>query len=378
MAITLTKQPFTLSSTHAPVRYCLVITDIGSGNIEKSIGYQLVDEFNVPITELESIRPSVAGAEICIDFQDDVKALVKTMIPKIDVGGVQNDIYFTKKVKLKFGEIVKNKDTCTTTMTLNSYSPITDIYNGMTQEYETNFGGGARILSHQPAVVEQCRDARNYLWVVGGSGVIKYSDDTGSVLFTTLQFANSFIPFNNHIVLPNQSAKWLKVELLGLGKTYKIILKDCNCNGGINYNNVMFLDPLGGRSVMSFDEVTLFEIVSSQANTDIYKGYDSISGNIADNYSTKTVGGNSILNKKVTEKITLTKTMGAEFENVEWVKAFLASSGYHIQCQINGQPEWRKFILEPGTARYFDNDEQIELTVSGFLAHDMKTHAIDR
>ena len=91
-----------------------------------------------------------------------------------------------------------------------------------------------------------------------------------------------------------------------------------------------------------------------------------------------TVGGRSIYNKVAQERITLVKESSYEEDVAEQFKAFLASTGYHVQYNDNGVIKFRKFIVDSGTVVYNSAEGIIELRVTGYLAHDYMTQRQDR
>ena len=85
------------------------------------------------------------------------------------------------------------------------------------------------------------------------------------------------------------------------------------------------------------------------------------------------------MNKKNTEKLTLVHTTASTDENAEWYKAFLASTGYHVQItKQDGTLTFRKFIVESGSFVYRALEGEIDLVITGFMSHNYKQQKTDR
>lgn len=388
MAITLTKQPAEVVPTHDFVDWGMTMDDIGDDVIIKKIGYQLVYENGDEITPLESFRPLVAGDEFITDFQDDIKSLVVTMIPLIDIPAVANDTMIHRKIKLKFGEIITDTSTfpCTTTTNITQESPLITIVNSCIQVYENGFitdgsFAGPIPLTHQPHNIWQHRESRNWLWLLGSaSGVLTTSDGQSASLIPA--FFCNYIPLHPHgLELDNvDTLDWIQYNYSAPGGSgsYRINFRD-DCKNGLEFKNIMFLDPKGGRCCMSFELVQDFTVDTSQQLIQTFVPMYPESSSSNDNVTRQNIGDVTVTNKQVRDRITLVRDAPNNKEHREWFKAFLASSGYHIQFKNNnGQLIFQKFIIESGSIVYNRPDEEVDFVISGFLVPQYITHRIDR
>lgn len=375
MAVTLTTTPPLVIAAYNCVTFGLTIDDIGSGTTIKKIGYKLQDENGNDITKKESVRPDIAGAEVMLDFSEDVQGIVSTMIPKIGLPGVANDTYILKKVRLIYGEIAT--EDCDTIDSVNQQSDLITIVNASIQSYEKPLPlSGSRTLSHQPPVIWQYAGAYNYLWLLGTGGGNLVSDDLQSVSLVA-PFPANYIPLTTQELFPNpDELSWIEYTI-GSQK-FKMILRH-RCRRGMKFINILFLDPLGGRSAMSFEYIQEYSMQSSNEVILRHTDCNPTSSHSNDLITRQSVGMDTIFNKKNYERVTLYRDAPDNEGHLEWYKAFLGSAGYHIQSvDADGNPTWQKFIVESGTVAYNREGDSTEFIVTGFIVPSYKVHRIDR
>ena len=387
MAVTITASPLANSSAYQCFKWTLTIDDIGASNITKKIGYQLFDQDDNAVTAEEVIGVAVAGATVELDFSGDVQGYVSTMLPFADVPNAVPDPYCIRGFYLMYGDVVYDSDTCTTVNNIVTPSAAKYVINGVIQEYEPDYYNTLpSVITHLPRNTVQCRDARNFTWVLtsGAGAIAEYTSSLGTVQSISLGSNKVVaIPLHPQEILSDwDTIDYMDVVITESGPsfdlgTFRIVFTDVCCGGG-KYSNVLYLDPLGGRSMISFEQVETFELSTSFTELCRYKPCNVVGFDEADNANKMTVGGRSIYNKVAQERITLVKESSYQEDVAEQFKAFLASTGYHVQYNDNGVIKFRKFIVDSGTAVYNSAEGIIELRVTGYLAHDYMTQRQDR
>lgn len=382
MAVTITASPLANNSAYSCFSWTLQIDDIGAANITKKIGYQLFDQDDNAVTAEEVIGVTVAGDTVELDFSGDVQGYVATMLPFADVPNAVPDPYCWRGFYLMYGDVVYDSDTCTTTNNINTPSLSKYVINGIIQEYEPDYYNTLpSVITHLPRNTVQCRDARNFTWVLtDGAGLtVEYTSSLGTIQSIALGSNRvAQIPLHPQEILSDwETIEYMDVQIGIEMAPFRISFTDSCCSDG-KYSNVLYLDPLGGRSMISFEQVETFELSTSFTELCRYKPCAVAGFDEADNANKMTVGGRSIYNKIAQERITLVKESSYQEDVAEQFKAFLASSGYHVQYSDNGVIKFRKFIVDGGNAVYNATNETIELRVTGYLAHDYQTQRQDR
>jgi len=382
MAVTIVSEPLANTSAYQCFQWVLQIDDIGTGNITKKIGYQLFDQDDNAVTAEEVIGVTVAGATVELDFSGDVQGYVSTMLPFADVPNAVPDPYCWRGFYLMYGDVVYDSDTCTTVNNIVTPTLAKYVINGVIQEYEPDYYNTLpTVMTHLPRNTVQCRDARNFTWVLSdGAGLtVEYTSSLGTIQSIAIGSNKvAQIPLHPQELLSDwASIEYMDVQIGIEMAPYRITFTDDCCNDG-KYSNVLYLDPLGGRSMISFEQVETFELSTSFTELCRYKPCSVVGFDEADNANKMTVGGRSIFNKVAQERITLVKE-SSYFEDVaEQFKAFLSSTGYHVQYSDNGVIKFRKFIVDSGNVVYNSAEGIIELRVTGYLAHDYQTQKQDR
>ena len=386
MAIIVVTFPSPTASALECLEWTFTMDDIGSPTAPKFMGYKLMDSLGNTIGKEESYRATSITEIIPLDFSDDVQGLVTTMIPLIDPGAA-NDNFIITTVTLAIWEI--EHDTVTCDSVISNYMELdpVKIVNGICQEYETNIieaplaGDSISFLSHQPAVIKQCRDALNFMWILAHHPelAITYSTPGESDVPLTPPFDAFYIPMHIRDVFPTawETAEYFDVAFADSTTTFRVYLEDCCC--GAENSNILYLDPKGGRSAISFECVSEYAMDNNFVVVDRYIACHPEPAEVNDQYSRLTAGGRTAMNKKNTEKLTLVHTTASTDENAEWYKAFLASTGYHVQItKQDGTLTFRKFIVESGSFVYRALEGEIDLVITGYMSHNYKQQKTDR
>ncbi len=388
MAIVINSSPPTDISAHDCIRICFSSDTVPASNELLRIAWQILDSADNPLSEPESVSPVSPGDVICIDIQDDVKALVTTMIPQTDPLGAVNDTFIYYSIQVVAWEIVTDLATCTTVGSEPELIAETRIWNGVSQieEYDVILNPDPKeftVLSHLPLVITQCRNARNYIWVKSTAGnKVEYKDNDGAnSIVLSPPFECFYVPLHIGDIYPLAAATMPFFTLtIGTAEyvTYKVYLESCCCD--VDYKNLMYLDPYGGRSTLSFQCVEEYRVSSQQSEVVRYISCGAVSSNpFNDVYNRITAGGATITGKKTEERITLVATLGDDDESAAFAKAVLSSISYHIQyTDADGIVSWRKFIVETGDAVYRSSEGSVDIVFTGRMAMPYKTQSIDR
>lgn len=387
MAIHILNEPDPVTSAYKPVVFSLYADTLATGSFTTKIAYQLLDSVGNAITNLESFTPMVEDVAYDIDFQRDVAPYVATFIPNINHLAVIEDTMISKSFRLRFFEITVDSISCEPEIGANQFSEYFTVVNGVAQYYEHNLlNDSVAVLSHQPQEFQMCLTAMNNIWIKGTTQVKLTAKDKNGTLSTVktsnLTHDYNIYPFNAYFsTMSVNNISELQLEIVEIGKIYKIAIVDCQCDKGRDWQNIMFLDQYGGRSMMSFESVDSFEIsndfeviekYTKQITPPLFPNYDTINN--------LTHGGKSILNKSVKDTINLRFSTKYSDDYKAFFKAFFASTGYFIQTNnpLTNEPHLRKFIVNNGQFVYSKNDENIELQISGYMAHDYINQSFDR
>ena len=130
---------------------------------------------------------------------------------------------------------------------------------------------------------------------------------------------------------------------------------------------------------MSFKCIDSFTMSSEYTLISKYQGCSTPSTFSGDNANKKTVGGETIADKVAQDRITLIRESSKGMDDREYFKAFLGSSGYHIQIQNkSGDPDFQKFIVESGSYVYKKDGDQEQLVITGYISPTYKSQTTDR
>ena len=121
---------------------------------------------------------------------------------------------------------------------------------------------------------------------------------------------------------------------------------------------------MGGRCIVTFDEVVQTEVISEYKLVNKYSPKTIVSNN--NNLLSRTnSGGRSVINKKSERWITLTKEFRNTDENYKFVVSMLASTGYLYFNDFGSQT---KLILD-NSFEPIINDEVIIVKLRGYYSN---------
>lgn len=338
--------------------------------IETRFGYKVQvngsDIYNVE----RSVLPPSGSAPIVLDVKEDVHGLISTEIPSPAIIGVGSDSSILADVSLVYGTITIDKSTDPPTVTKNvgtTSGPFKVMNSSVNVFDESDITSiTPTILSWIPDEITMFPDTRAWVWVLGGAGITfnwKYRDGSVGSTSGSAAFDVSYVPLApKNIGIPNpEQLVWIDVQI-GALKTIRVWI-EC-VTPKIDTGAIMFLEPIGGRSTIAFQEISGLGFNSS---------YQLIKKHIDPAISFgdyQNLAGYSISGKSGGASRSFTKTMRVTDQVMHYMEGFFGSSEYHLQhVDTGGNTVWNKFILTGGAFSIDSASGVGQLTCSGYLAN---------
>lgn len=375
MSASIISSPLPVVPVGNSLTWALQLSDIGTPPISfRVLAYQLVDESNNPLTALETIMPRAAATPESIPFHHNLRKLVWTSVPDVFNGtGVIHDETAYKKVKLKYGDIFFDySDGCTITETIESFSDEITIVNYAVPEWKRPTLGDAFIMSSRPYRNEYTKYSHDFLYIYGATVVEihAYDKDGNDTLVqthnTVADRVNMCTIGRAHHAMPSSMHTYrVRVTGSGINQIYFFYPK---CDATQHYIEVLFLEQLGGRSTIIFDRSRTIDANSSQ--TQIVQYVPPFGAWEAENGVDLNIlgkSGNTIADKVTTRQITLQKVIEDDTNLIEYYTMFAASKSYHIKYHDDVILGYQKFIVNPGSFRIFQDNQDSILEISGVV-----------
>lgn len=348
MAVTITTNPNALQPVENGFQWTIALSDLGTDPVEKRAGWQLESSAGV-VAEKSSTRPGSTGDPIVLDFKKNIRGLMKTMLPTIGALGVQNDTTIIKEFRLKYGDIVINKDTGAVTDNVSSYSSYYKVFNGANNLYDSSLitSAALTILSYRPDAYNILRNSLDYIWVLGATSVtylIYYSDNTTQSIVQSAPYDANIVPIGLPFLsalLSGHTSDDVTQLVITIGSTVYNVGFENTCDGAndLTFMEVLFLEPLGGRSIMVFQEITGAGVQTQQTEANIYKNITNI--------ASFRQSGNSVINKKAHGTFQLKRQTGDDVNEIRWMHGFGAATEHHCLLKdLSGTRFWAKAILD--------------------------------
>lgn len=371
MSVTVITTPDVISPIGNGFRIKLNLSDSGSGNIIKQAFWVLKDGSGNVIKEEATSRP-IGGGDIPLDFKDELKGLVRAKMPLFGVTGVQNDNTIMKEFKLSYGErtidvSVPGGSITDTNGDTENFKVLSAVNNIMDDSLITD--ATPRILSYRPKKYNLFPKSYDFMWVLGsGSGNVTYTlyDGMGgnSVVPMSITFPVSAIPMNLNTIGASLATAYMTVRVQdgALDQTYTIDFQGDCAGSQENSVEIMFIEPLGGQSVALFQTL-------ENVGADIKFNEVLINKNIDNVADLRQDGGNTMIYKEIKGTFSMTREMGSDPKEIDWVLGFAASGQYHMRrTDTAGNPYWAKFIVD--SINYQIGEKT--LSASGHLALPVK------
>ena len=325
MAVNILSSPTSPITVDDLIQWKMEITDLGTPLVnKKTIGYQLTDGTGVTeYTNVREISPDNININPNISFANELYN-IKTLLPTIltntmqDGGGIM-------KVKLKYGEITHDFTTgATTGLPLPSSSATIDIINSCLLNYK-EFQTIPSVFLMSPKLPVSMYNVTSVDWLYGyGAATVTIKNPENTVISTMTGVANkvNIFPIGAAHFPALSFLPYYTVTFQTEGyKVYTYRFKNCGLN---EYPyQVLYLDPLGGYTAMTFTEVN----IGMDVQKDEIKTHR---GGIADWGQTKynTHGGNNLANVKGYTKYDFELKTIMSPDAVRTIEGFLGSSSY--------------------------------------------------
>lgn len=385
MAVELITQPKKYSPVFWSVAWDISLDDLGTDPIKIYWGGYLAFADNTRITDDIPYKPFAADVQFTKEFRSHCGGLVKTSFPT-DASTATVDTNIIKQVKLKYGTVTFNTDNCPDggekefDFDSNTINIINANANVETQQLFGNSAGfisprTGLLLSQRPAAWTLCHGAKDYLWYLGvGTMTIKYysgSTQIGSTQSFTLSGATTVkyvaLDYNQYsIAKPTHAIILVNDGTAEPGTEYRI--NYCDCVEQDNYLGVMFLEPMGGRSMFHTGIPESVDI--ERSGTTVVKAFDL-------SQTQHKTGGETFFipkgTKKVSFKMELERSTGIE----TWISNFFSSAGHHAQRGYGANLKWEKFILDSGTYKVLEKNKLVEVTFTGYVGEGIRSQNSD-
>lgn len=369
MGVTLVTTPTALTPLTSGFKFKLNLSDSGTHPIYKQAIFELQTSGGSVIKKQSAVRP-VGGGDIFLDFRDDVKGLVRAVMPTFGVTGVQNDNTIMKEFRLNYGERIIDvtvpasppTDSVSNSSNFKVISAANNVYDASLITDMTE-----RILSYRPKKYSLYKGSYDFMWLLG-SGTATYTlydeDGTSSSQVLSAPYNANALPMNLNTLGAPMTTQYMtvRVQAGAIDETYTIDF-GTDCQGSQdNAVEIMFIEPLGGRSVALFQMLDSVGANMKFNEVLIYKNITTVADLRQD-------GGNTMIYKDTYGTFSMTREMSGDPAEQMWVLGFAASGEYHIRRKdINGTEFWAKFIVD--SVNYSVGDKTFN--ASGHLAMPIK------
>ena len=327
MAVNILTSPSTPITVDDLIQWKMEITDIGTPMVnKKTIGYQLTDSTGVTeYTNVREISPDNININPNISFANELYN-IKTLLPTIltntmqDGGGIM-------KVKLKYGEITHDFTTGVTSgLPLPSSSSVIDIINSCILNYK-EFQNIPSVFLMSPKLPVSIYNASSYDWIYGyGAATVTIKNPSNVTVSTMTGTGNkvNIFPIGAAHFPALAAFPYYTVNFKTDGDLeYNYTFKNCGLN---EYpHQVVYLDPLGGYTAMTFKEVNIgLDVQKEEIKT--HRGGISNWGAVKYN----THGGINLSNVKGFTKYDFELKTKMTPDAIRAIEGFLGSSSYFL------------------------------------------------
>lgn len=350
MSFTISKTPTALNAINKLI-WEGSLTDIGTDPVEKRAAWKLNGPSGL-IVELSSTRPGSSGDLIYLDFTQNIKALVKTRLPTIGALGVGNDSTFIMEFTLIYGDISINKDTGAVTESVGSSSGPFKVFNGVNNIWDTALitTSGVYFLTYRPIRYDILRNSLDYIWVLGSTTLVYtvyYADGTTQTVTQSAPYDVNIVPVGLPFLssLLSQSVDNVIELRINLGSRTYYVGFERLCEANVSYMEILFLEPLGGRSIMVFQDIDGAGTTSEINTANIFKTENNIAA--------LRNGGDSVIYKRTFGTYSFTRQLSNDQDEIRWCHSFGASTEHHLLIKdVSGARFWARFKVETTNLDY--------------------------
>lgn len=372
MAVTIFASPNALTPVENGFRWIIQLSDLGTLPEIKYAGYMLKDSGGGIVFEKSSMRPGATSDKIYLDFSRDIRSLMKAKLPAISAMGVQNDSTFIKEYKLVTGEITVNVETGATVDAVTTESALYKVFGGANNIFDSALitATGVHILTSRPKNYNLLRQSLDYIWVLGATTAtytVYYSDGTTQVIVQSAPYDANIVPVGlpflvNYGLDVGYDADDVTEFSIQIGSVTYMVGFDKICDEDTDqaqsFMEVLFLEPLGGRSVMPFQIIQGAGTQGSKQEVELIKDTSTL--------ALLRESGDQIISGKTYGTYSLKRLIGNDPDEARWLHNFGASNEHHVLLKDVGNNRfWAKFTLEGQPSI---NLQSKEMTVSGKLS----------
>lgn len=377
MAIAVLKAP-TGNTPIEELEWGLQLSDAGTPPIVKRLAYQLFEVAGgTAVTERRSVDYSASG--VYIHFGKIIQTYLSTPLPDTNLTDAAT---MAKEFYLEYGELHYNEDDNTTTEVGFTQTSNVKAINATTQVHAADFPSNTTqptFLSLKPDTLFLCRNQQDYIYVMTGSQGISIDanryDQAGNLLveppdpIATIA-ANEIkavgIGWENGIVVTADNM--VRIELTfrrssTVDKTINLYFGNCKCKA-----QVMFQEPIGGYSVLGFDEIEF----RTTRQVDTYEEYAPILS-----YDLRTrQHGLHATNGKGFVNVVLKKTFKRHIkaDEREYLEGFITSQSHFLKYTGPSPHEddtWLKVIVQ-NSELVTRREGKVEWTINARLHRNMR------
>jgi len=375
--VTLTTTPNDWQPIGNDFEFGFTISASGDGaDLVYSIGYQLFDEDDIAITELEQI-PYSSGEQF-VNFARDIKPYIYTTLqdpgadPTLDF-----DTNFGRGFYIQYGQIEFDSANCTTET--SGVGTSSDQYEAMNcafqwwEDYGAFASGDMVVLSDRPAENYVTADQDIFLHIFRDitDNLIVFRlnyDSAGNQIGSTELLTEVSQGAHVHAVsaFPDDPlhvglARWriLVNETLGdtTIKTYNFTIRQC---GDSPIRELHWIEPKGTQSSLVFEDVVIGgnQAAGSTFETRVPRGLTNVQRGKDYGLSRSNVKGF----KRVTFRSVMDQVDGLEV----WLDGLFSSRHHYVKYPVSNSYIMAKFVIDDGGYETY-NENQLAVTVAGTI-----------
>jgi hypothetical protein len=375
MAVTATQQFDSAWPVGNGLEFLFEIDTSGSGDIVYSIGYQLFDDDDVALTELEQI-PYLSGGAL-VDFAQDINPHIYTTLIDPDTStpsAFPVDSNFAAGFYVRYGQIEFDTANCTTeTSGVNQDSADFTAFNAAFQFWQTS----AEAASDNELVILTDRPEHNYIALDEDVYIHVYRTPGQDIAYQWVGFNDAggfvdsgaaFIPSSGaHVVclsLDEMDARVTNFQL-GFRTTdegafdfeYWFYKTEC---ADSPYRQLYWIEPKGSQAGMSFENV-------QEVTTSVTTRYEQRTPRYLTPSQYGKDYGTTVARKVTTRTVQMSKTVKNDEDIRTYLAGMAASEQHFLKYRLaDGSAILCKFILQDDPQIVvLDSQNQLQITVIG-------------
>lgn len=345
MAVTITN-PNGFCSFNNPAVFFFTQTDIDTATHRRRFGYQLLKADNTPLTG-EEATSGIEGQPVRLDFTNVMRDALSATPTKTTGTHAEAVLLF----KLKYWELVFDKDTCSTTIELASETPTFTMLNTTRQWWYTGYNNDITnsVISmvYKPRIKYIVRGELDFIGIFNNTDVnFTYLDSALNPIGDTTESVSSG-EAKTIVVNPNSwAANTATVNVFSENKlitTYVLGRRSgdflpCDSNNNEEVFPIVYQSHQGLYGIMYLGR----EQLSHSSTNSEFLGTTLVNKDTTNHsQSIVTQGGRKVLNMKTDEQFTVTRYVGAKsLEDLREIEDFLGSQQYYLMMDVGTDVEF--------------------------------------